>query len=93
MPSDIQKVMASKYPFSIKESIQPKLQSSHPKSENTNLSKTLIVIVLLSILFFILSSKFSFKFTENTFPSLKSSSQLIHTIIFAILSFFIIRMC
>lgn len=94
MPSDIQKVMASKYPFSIKESLSPQLRSTQSKFETTDLSKTLIVVVLLSILFFILSSKFSFKFTENAFPStLKSSSQLIHTIIFALLSFFIIRMC
>lgn len=101
MSKNLQKMMAAKYPTSpsmvMKESVQNTASENEESGCFISSKKILLIIFLMSVLFFILCLPYTFKLVGTIFPRINSVSTvdtklvLLHSIVFAIGSFFIFR--
>lgn len=102
MSKDLQKMMASKYPTSSQ--IMKDSAPVVPLSTSTNDTvltpkKMLMIAIILAGLFFVLALPHTFKSVGSFFPLLNSNSTVdpklvaLHAIVFAIVSFFVLRLC
>ncbi|MDD4931680.1 MAG: hypothetical protein PHG66_06075 [Candidatus Colwellbacteria bacterium] len=103
MSKDLQKMMASKYPTSsqlvMKDSAPVVPLSTSTKDTVLTPKKMLAIAILLAGLFFVLALPYTFKSVGSFFPLLNSNSTVdpklvaLHAIVFAVIVFFILRLC
>lgn len=103
MSKDLQKMMASKYPTPtptvMKDSASIVPPSSPVKQSILTPKKMLLITILFSGLFFVLALPHTFKSVGAFFPLLNSTSTVdpklvaLHTLVFAVIVFFILSMC